>query len=220
MPQHDKPFWHRCITLAPPRTCGGSVVAHRAPVRAEMTSDELRAPPPPTALLDSDGAPVDIHGRKATHAFAVSCRTSIVSADWVHTEHPNPKRVWRVRFPTDASGDIFVGCTEATSFEHAGRTVVFDGKGAMRAGYHPLNLFHRFTAQDVSFMQRADVNGAFASEGFDGEVEVTVDVTEPATASMRIQFANGDFIVYPLDNFEHARLCVSMRCVGDVVDLC
>lgn len=222
MPQHEKPFWHRCITLAPPRTGGGNVVAHRAPLRTQVPSDELRAPPPPPALLDSDGVPVDIRGRKATHAFAVSCRTSILSADWVHTEHAQPVRAWRVRFPADvcASGDIFVGCTEATSFEHAGRTVVFDCKGAMRAGHHPLDLFHRFTATDVGSMEGAAVSGVFEGAAIQGEVEVTIDVTDPETAFMRLQFANGDLLVYPLDNFEHARLCVSLRCVGDVVELC
>jgi len=122
MPQHEKPFWHRSVTLAPPRAGGGRVLAHRAPVRDEIGAEELCTSPPPPSFLDSDGVPVDILGRKATHSFAVPCRTSIVSADWVHTQHTNPARSWRLRFPAAlcASGDIFFGCTEATSFEHPG----------------------------------------------------------------------------------------------------
>lgn len=222
MPQPEKPFWHRSITLAPPLTCTGRVLAHRAPVRKELGSEQLRAPPPPPALLDSDGVPVDIRGRKATLAFAVSCRTSVVSTDWVHTAHPSTVRTWRVRFPVAycASGDIFVGCTEATSFENHGRTVVFDCRGAMRAGYHPLNLFHRFAADEVAALEGATVNGEFRGVAAESEVEVTVDVTNPETSSLRLQFSNGDLIVYPLGTVAHARLCVSLRCVGDVVELC
>lgn len=222
MPQPEKPFWHRSITLAPPRTGGTRVLAHRAPVREELDTEELRAPPPPPALLDSDGVPVDIRGRKATHSFDVSCRTSIVSTDWVHTTHSSTVRSWRLRFPCAycTSGDIFVGCTEATSFENHGRTVVFDCRGTMRAGYHPLNLFHRFAVDEVAAMEGATVSGEFQGVAAESEVEVTIDVTDPKTAFMRLQFASGDLIVYPLDNHAHARLCVSLRCVGDVVELC
>lgn len=222
MPQRETPYWKKPISLAPPAGCGSrSVSAHRAPIREPVAPERLSGPPPPQTLLDSDGVPTDLHGRKATLSFAVSCRTSVISADWVHTEHAETVRTWRVRFPATAyvSRDIFIGCTEATSFENAGRTVVFDCKGAMRAGHHPLNLFQRFSANDVRSMEGAEVVGEFNRPVFSGETKVTVDVTNPATATLRLQFSSGDTIVYPIDHFSHARLCVSMRGVGDVIEL-
>lgn len=221
MPKPEKPFYHRSIKLAPP-VHGSRMLAYRAPIRAQLDEKELRAAPPAASLLDSDGVPVTICGRRATHSFAVSCRTSIVSGDWVHAAHESPVRSWRLRFPVAfcESGDIFVGCTEASSFEHPGRTVVFDCRGSMRAGFHPLNMFHRFGIEDVKSMEGAEASGSFCSSASAIEVKVTIDLTVPERASMCLEFSNGDRLVYPIDNFEHARLCVSLRCVGDVVELC
>lgn len=222
MPERKRPYWKKPISLAPRAgRASRDVSTHRAPIREPVPPERLSGPPPLRALLDSDGVPTDLHGRKATLTFALSCRTSVISADWVHTQHPSTVRTWRVRFPSAAyvSGDIFIGCTEATSFENAGRTAVFDCKGAMRAGHHPLNLFHRFTVDDVRSMEGAEVRGAFNHPVFSGETKVTVDVTNPATATMKLQLSSGDTILYPIDHFSHARLCVSMRGVGDVIEL-
>jgi hypothetical protein len=111
---------------------------------------------------------------------------------------------------------VLLGCTEAPSFEHFGRTALFDGRGTMHAGHHPLNLVHKFSASEVNAMDDALVEGAFPPTS---EVEVTVDLARGGTPQVTLCFDDGSRVVYPLDNFSHARLCVSLRKTGDTVEL-
>lgn len=194
---------------------------HRAELRDCPTKDQLRAAPPLNALLDSDGVLLSENGRVATHRWPVQCgptRQAVLSANWVHRSHEPAVRTWNVRArrATQDSGDIYFGLTQATSFEHSGKSCLFDVRGNFCMGWHPLALVLTHDAAEIQWVRGARKGGNFMGSKNDA-MKITADLEQQV---MKVETGEGSFVQYPLCGWEHARLCVTLSFPGDEIELC
>lgn len=190
--------------------------ATRAPRRAPLTWLELGAAPPATRFQPSDGIQLSEDGRVAKHRMNTDLRQAILSTDWVCKDHPAQRREWRVQATVARYnyGDIYFGITEASSFEHAGRTIVFDVQGNFRIGWHPLNLVQMHRASDLDRVPGVGRKGVFRGAK-DDDVSVVADLAQ----GLLVLTIGDSVIEYPIVGFSVARLCVSMGSARDVIAL-
>lgn len=192
-------------------------VLHRAELRDPPSAASLaRAPPLRSTWLDSDGIPVTEQAHVAVHSWPSVQRQAVVSSDWVHAEHVCKVRRWDVRIlrMTHSANDLYVGLTEASSFDQQGRTVVFDMQGNFRIGWHPLGLWHIHVAGDIAYVPGASAPAGGLSGSRDERLVVEADLEKQ---TLTLTLASGKAIVYPLDGWNCARLCCSMSYPGDRV---
>lgn len=216
-----QPVWEGIVDLLPveewsPVAETALAKLHRAELRDPPSAERLALAPPQSGWLDSDGVPLTGQAMVAVHSWPTVQRQAVLSRDWVHTAHASPVRSWTFRALRMAQGanDIYVGLTEASSFDQPGRTVVFDMQGNFRIGWHPLGLWHIHDARDIAY-----VPGASAPEGgFSGARDERLAVeADLAKQTLALTLASGKAIVYPLDGWTCARLCCSLSFPGDRV---
>lgn len=200
-----------------PCTSPGNNKLYLAKLGTLLTNTQLVQAPPSTGFLPSDGVPISSDGSVATHSWDDTTRQSILSADWVHKSHDNPVRSWKVRASraTYDSGDIYFGLTQSSSFELPGVTIVFDLHGNFRYGWHPLKLLHTHVAEDLNCLPGSKKFGSFVGNK-NSPMEIVADI---ANQFMILKLEDGSEIRYPLEGWEHARLCVTLSCKRDKVEL-
>lgn len=195
----------------------GADEVHRAELRDPPSRADLVVTPPPQSVwLDSDGVPLAEQGRVAVHSWPAVQRQAVVSADWVHVNHSTKVRRWYFKAlrATHTCNDLYVGVTEASSFDQGGRTAVFDMAGNFRVGWHPLGLWHIHNACDLAYVPGASGPKAGFRGACDAMVYVEADL---AKQTVSVSLDAETLVVYPLDGWECARLCCSLSHPGDRV---
>lgn len=170
--------------------------------------------------LDSDDAPACEDGRSVRMLGLSKSRQTILSRLWVHESHTPPVREWTVR-ASEASfdfGDIYWGYSEAQSFQRNGWTCLFDVRGNLRFGDHPLSLVNCERRPVVQLMEHTAFSGAFNGDKGDRLV-IRLDLGKQMMVIRNAR--TGDtlqqqFMKQPV---RCARLCVSLRTAGDAVEI-
>jgi len=216
--------WEKPIVFEPEApeapTSGDNVV--RAPRQPAASDAELRDLPSGTGWMQSDGVLVSSDKSTARHNFG-GCveRTAVLSRDWVHASHaPHSEgAAWVVSAPSARHeyGDIHFGVTEASSFEHPGRTLVFDAHGNFRMGWHPLNLVHCHDAEDLNSTPGAAYSCDVSKErDMHMPMRVEVSLTEQF---VQVTYGETGYARFALDGWATARLCASFSSPGDTLKI-
>lgn len=223
-----KPLWESGFTfpstLKDPTEEVGSVrlageasgSIHRAVLVPKISDAELASPCTcAVAFQDADGVELTENNTCVMNNFAVGTRQAVLSTNWVHRSHDTPKLTWKVQILQSEFdyGDIFVGLTEACSFQYRGRSIAFDVRGNFWIGWQPQTLTHRFRAKHLGSVEGASVDGTLNANK-DCKISVTADLVNN---EMVIAFPNGT-IHYPLEvDWLSARLFVSFSRPLDMV---
>ena len=186
------------------------------------TDDELALEPQPSdAFKPTDGILFDNEVRHAKHQLTEDRRKAVLSRQWLHVAHA-VQQITYFGHPVvaaRASGDIFVGLTEASVPWGTGTTIGFDVIGNKRSGTLPEHT-------DVDPVCAADDGEDYRNNVF----KVTADFERMAgTVSVHKMSGYGDdrrFVDAPrqhhtfsLKGWRSARLWVSMRSMEDTVEL-
>ena len=213
--------WERDIVLEPVQDAAEPLTpaeheAFRAPRLKPPSEQELLNLPSSTGWLPSDCVELSHDKTLATNHFRENERTTLISRDWVHAQHPNGgKATWRARATraTNAWGDIHFGLTEASSFDQPGRTVVFDCRGNFRVGFHPLNLVRMHDCEDLDAVDGASQSWLNWPAVHKNQVtQVTVDLQGEY---MEVHLGQAGYLRYPLVGWTTARLCATFSVWGD-----
>lgn len=218
-----RPVWENSLVLEPVATGSSSLDASAAktvflaPLKEPPSPTTLQHTPPSPTFQASDGVPISDNGKVATHAWPKVQRQVVLSADWA-CKGTTPRRSWTVQavHAKHIHKDIYFGITEASAFHLGGRTVCFDVCGNFRLGFHPLDLRHLCEADEIREVAGASISGATFKGVPTAQLTVEVDLDQ---GFLRVQLATGAWIVHPIDNWKHARLCVSFHTPGDVLSL-
>jgi len=216
--------WEKPIVFEPEATesptPGDNVL--RAPRTDPATDVELRDLPSGTGWMQSDGVRLSPDKSMAKHDFDGRVeRTAVLSRDWVHTSHAPSSEgaTWLVSAIdcTHEYGDILFGVTEASSFEHPGRTLVFDAHGNFRTGWHPLNLVHFHDAEDLNLTPGAAYSWDVTKEWDANRVmRVEVSLTEQF---VQVTYGETGYARFALDKWTTARLCASFSCPNNTLKI-
>ena len=216
--------WEKPIVFEPEAaespTPGDNVL--RAPRTQPATYAELCDLPSGTGWMQSDGVRLSSDNSMVKHEFGGRVeRTAVLSRDWVHTSHaPGSERAaWLVSAThcTHAYGDIHFGVTEASSFEHSGRTLVFDAHGNFRMGWHPLNLVHCHDAEDLNLTPGAAYSWDVSKQrDMNMPMRVEVSLTEQF---VQVTYGETGYARFALDGWTTARLCASFSCPDDTLKI-
>ena len=207
-PEHPVADSHEQIFLAAPQE--------------HTTGEGSSSTSPPRARqywLDSDDAPCCPDGKSVKLIGLGKSRQSVLSNDYVHENHECATREWTI-YASEATfdyGDIYFGFTESTYFSKAGRTMLFDVRGNMRYGFHPLQLVYCERRLDVQRMGGTSFTGDFCGLKNDKHV-ITLDLYAQAMTIRNLRTSSTLELTLPAwPLVSCARLCVSMRTAGDCV---
>ena len=225
-----RPKWEGGFSLAPTRkspdaeaaslreTAEASDSIHRAVLAAPIADDGLSKPClEPVAFQDSDGVELSEDGACVMNNFFVNTRQAVLSSNWVHRRHESTTFTWNVRIRQAQFdyGDIFVGLTEASSFQYRGRSIALDVRGNFWVGWQPQNLSHKFRVDHLTSVAGAAHQGVLTAAK-ECDIAVTADLENN---KMRLEFPNGA-VQYPLEGWDSARMYVSFSSLLDTVSLC
>lgn len=191
---------------------------HRAPSRPAPSAVPAEAVGEDAASrrrcwYDSDGVRVSSDGGCATYSMPSNERTCVLSQDYVLKTDPATSTSWDVKYTTKSTsgGEFYFGVTEAHSFDGRGRSFLCDAWGNLYVGWCPMLLSHIVRASEVSTIDKTEVRGTFpGAQASDGGKEVVATVSVDLVAQTVTFSCYGAVIVYPVEQLETARLCVSL----------
>lgn len=191
---------------------------HRAPSRpaplaviAEAESED--ASPRRRRWYDSDGVIVSSDGVCATYSMPSNERTCVLSQDYVSKADLVTSASWNVKYTTKSTsgGEFYFGVTEAHSFDGRGRSFLCDAWGNLYVGWCPMLLSHIVRASEVSTIDNTEVRGTFpGAQASEDAKEVAATVTVDLAAQIVTFTCYDAIIMYPVEQLEAARLCVSL----------